>query len=336
MKLSIQTKALIYPLDRRPAPSCHASTLAPLPGGLFAAAWFSGSNESNPDVRIWFSVGNAEGWSEPRAVTPDNGIADWNPVLYAEGMNITLYYKEGLSPRTWITMVVRSRDGGKSFDQPRPLVEGDSAPRGPVKNKIIRLAGGELLAPSSVEDGEHRWMAFTDLSYDNGASWRRGAYVPFAPPDGGDPAHSPDELPPECGGMIQPTLWQTPDGSVHMFVRTSFGRIYRADSDDLGNTWSCAEPTALPNNNSGIDVVRTDSGVLALVYNPVESNWGKRTPIRLALSPDDGKTWPVYADLDTEEMEYSYPAIVADGGKLHITYTYNRDSVRYVEAEITF
>ena len=35
-----------------------------------------------------------------------------------------------------------------------------------------------------------------------------------------------------------------------------------------------------------------------------------------------------------EDVEYSYPAITAHNGKLHITYTYNRVSIVYWEVEI--
>ena len=67
--------------------------------------------------------------------------------------------------------------------------------------------------------------------------------------------------------------------------------IYRSDSKDGGNTWTEAYATELPNNNSGIDMIRSEDGKLFLVYNPVGVNWGDRTPISLAVSKDDGKTW---------------------------------------------
>ena len=55
--------------------------------------------------------------------------------------------------------------------------------------------------------------------------------------------------------MIQPTLWESKDGSVHMLTRTKLGKIYRSDSLDGGKTWCRAYATNLPNNNSGIDPV---------------------------------------------------------------------------------
>ena len=45
---------LIYPLDRRPVPECHASTIAETPDGV-VAAWFGGKHEKAKDVGIWFA-----------------------------------------------------------------------------------------------------------------------------------------------------------------------------------------------------------------------------------------------------------------------------------------
>ena len=56
---------LIYPLEDKPTPQCHASTLAELPDGTLVAAWFGGSHEKNRDVGIWFSRREKTGWSKP-------------------------------------------------------------------------------------------------------------------------------------------------------------------------------------------------------------------------------------------------------------------------------
>ena len=119
-----------------------------------------------------------------------------------------------------------------------------------------------------------------------------------------------------------------------MFARSGFGFIYRAESEDFGSTWSVARPTPLPNNNSGLDAVMTSGGVLALIYNPVGSNWGPRYPITLAISTDNGESFCDCAELDTQEGEYSYPAIICNGNRLYMTYTYKRTSIKYAEAGI--
>lgn len=333
MQVELLEQGLIYPIELAETPACHASTIVKMSDGRFAAAWFGGSNESNPDVCIWFSIKNPSGWSEPCCITPDNNIAHWNPVLYQDDHNglLRLFYKEGRSPRCWYTMTVSSSDCGATWSEPTALVDGDSAPRGPVKNKMITLSDGSWLAPSSEEDDLSRWMLFLDRSEDHGNTWVRSDYVPLHLDGMDHAAHSISELPAKAGGLIQPTLWeeQNHPGHVHLLARSSFGKIYRADSTDFGKTWGCAYPTDLPNNNSGLDVVQTADGILALVYNPVASNWGERTPISVIFSENQGATWGNRIDLETNPGEYSYPAIIADGDCLYITYTHQRQSIAY-------
>ena len=78
---------------------------------------------------------------------------------------------------------------------------------------------------------------------------------------------------------------------------------------------------------------------MAIVFNPTTKS---RDVIRIAISKDGGNTWPSYRDLENaggsggeegEEkgVEYSYPSILQTGdGYIHISYTYNRDTVKYV------
>src|SRR3989442_10795222 len=49
--------------EQAPFPSCHASTVAESRGGL-VAAWFGGTRERNPDVGIWISRRDRNGWSK--------------------------------------------------------------------------------------------------------------------------------------------------------------------------------------------------------------------------------------------------------------------------------
>ncbi len=105
----------------------------------------------------------------------------------------------------------------------------------------------------------------------------------------------------------------------------------RVDSTDYGKTWGEVYRTALPNNNSGLDVLMLDDGRLLLVFNPVPMNWGPRTPLDLAVSTDNGHTWRVIAHLEDDpdkDSEYSYPAIVETDGGVAVTYTWQRQRVR--------
>ncbi|MBD0378628.1 exo-alpha-sialidase [Paenibacillus sp. WST5] len=318
MRYANQIKEFIFEEDR-PFPSCHASTLELLPGGDIIAAWFGGTKEKAGDVAIWMSRRVGGGWTSPVKAADQEDIPHWNPVLFRRGDGILfLYYKVGVSIAEWVTMVMRSTDNGFTWTPPVPLVEGDRGGRGPVKNKPIVLHDGTIVAPASLEPA---WDAFVDLSFDGGETWTRSETVPL------------DRTALTGKGIIQPTLWESEPGIVHMLARSTEGAIYRSDSADGGRTWCQAYPTELPNNNSGIDLAKLENGVLALVYNPTRPETGKkkgpRTPLVMRLSRDNGLTWDSELLLDEGDKQYSYPAIIASGLDLYMTYTWKRERIAF-------
>lgn len=323
MKYIDQVKEFIFE-DDRPFLSCHASTLELLPNGDILAAWFGGTREKAGDVAIWMSRRINGRWAASIKVADQEDIPHWNPVLFrrADGI-LFLYYKVGTSIAEWVTMVMRSSDDGCTWSSPVPLIEGDKGGRGPVKNKPIVLYDGTIAAPASLEP---EWDAFVDLSFDGGETWTRSETVPL------------DRSALGGKGIIQPTLWESEPGIVHMLLRSTEGAIYRSDSTDGGRRWCQAYPTELPNNNSGIDLVKLENGTLALVYNPTRPEPGKikgpRTPLVLRLSVDNGLTWENELLLDEGEKQYSYPAIVANGLDLYMTYTWRRERITFQKVSL--
>lgn len=317
--------------------SSHASHFTVLPDGRIFCVFFYGSGEGHDDVRIWGSMrepGIPGKWSEPIPLTPDDGVPHWNPVLLERSDGaIVLYYKVGRPISAWRTYFIVSTDDCASWSEPCELVPGDnSGGRGPVRNKIITLADGTLLAPGSTEGPE--WKCFIDRSTDNGESWNRSDdlciprtrfTVPMTPKLDRATGQSVGR------GIIQPTLWEDERG-VHTLMRSSEERIYRSDSADGGISWSAPYSTELPSNNSAIDVEKLPDGRLVLAYNPVGKNWGTRTPLSLSLSTDGGDTWQHLTHLvtGTAKHAFAYPALKYAQGALHITFTWCRQSIVYM------
>lgn len=307
--------------DNRPFTSCHASTLLELDNGETLIAYFAGAHEKNPDVAVWLSRRTADRWQPPVKVADFPHIAHWNPALFQAPSGVLwLFYKVGRTIPAWQTYVTTSEDAGHTWSPPRELVPGDTTGgRGPVKNKPILLSDGTWISGASHE-GEAGWRVFVDRSEDGGRTWRRSRYLPLR--DGGEPER----------GAIQPTLWESAPGQVHMLTRSNFGAILRADSDDSGRTWSPLYPSGLPNNNSGIDLARLADGTLVLACTPVWAGPGRpqpRTPLVLLTSSDNGVTWQTGEVLEDEPGEYSYPAVVATGEAVSVSYTWRRERIAY-------
>lgn len=320
--------------DNLPTKNCHASTVLPLKNGNVIVAWFGGTKEGKNDVDIWYTVRTTEGFGEIKAISKDLKIPHWNPVLFehTDG-RISLYFKVGKKIPYWKTYESISTDVGNTFSAPKELVKGDnSGGRGPVKNKCIRLSNGRILAPASYE--HTGWNCFIDISDDDGKTWKKSPTIKTEYCNvllNTTNPHCANKIP-----MIQPTLWESEQGKVHAFTRTSVGKIYRTDSNDYGETWCQAYATHLPNNNSGIDIAKDNMGNLYLISNPVGENWGERSPLTIQISRDNGKTFKHLITLEEEkpDSEFSYPAIVWHEGALHISYTYERTNIVYRKIEL--
>ena len=302
--------------DDRPFPQCHASTIVEAEDGSLLCAWFGGQEEKAEDVGIWLARCVNGNWTAPVEVAKVNETPHWNPVLFRDPARGTyLFFKFGREIPLWETAWMNTKDSGKTWSDPVELVPFDQGGRGPVKNKAIVLSDGAWLAGASTE--YQRWDAFADRSEDGGKTWIRSDDLAI------------DHTTFEGKGAIQPTLWESVPGTVHALLRTTAGKVGRADSKDGGRTWTAMYLTELPNNNSGIDVLRRDDGSLYLVYNPVGVNWGGRSPLTLAKSTDNGEAWTNLVHLENEMgSEFSYPAIVATTDGIAISYTWKRQRIR--------
>lgn len=303
----------MFIFEKAPFPSCHASTVIEHEAGKLLAAWFGGTAEGAKDVQIWGSTFDGKKWSEPAVLGTEPGQPCFNPVYFktAKG-TLHLWYKAGPKPETWTGFVRTSADNGATWSKPEMMPAGFY---GPVRAKPIQLANGTILAGTSVES--HRcWTPYVDRSTDDGKTWTRSNA--FNVPD----KHN----------QIQPTLFEGKDGKVVALMRSRNPKVVcRAESKDGGVTFTPAEETELPNPSAGIDAVKTKAGDVFLIYNPTQIF---RTPISLARSTDDGKTWKKVVDLETEPGEYSYPAMIeAVSGNLEITYTWRRTHIKHVSVD---
>lgn len=316
---------LIYSLDDRPTPQCHASTLAETPSGIIAA-WFGGTQEKNPDVGIWTSRLVNGRWSRPVEVA--NGIQNdslrypcWNPVLFqVQDGPLMLFFKVGPDPREWWGELMTSEDHGQTWSAPRKLGYSELGPLiGPVKNKPIALNDGYILCPSSTEridQGETYWQVHFERTTDLGKSW-----TVIGPINDGIEFDA-----------IQPSILRYEDGRLQILCRTMQDVISESWSLDGGTTWSPMKATSLPNPSAGIDAVTLKDGRQLLVYN--HSRRGRRFPgrgiLNVAISRD-GILWKPILTLENQRGEYSYPAVIQSAdGLIHITYTYDRKSIKHM------
>jgi predicted neuraminidase len=328
---------LIFKPGSTSFPESHASTIVELKNGELMAAWFGGTREGAPDVAIWSSRKVNGKWTNPVKLEQEAGFPSWNPVLFhTHDGRLWLYYKVGPSPSQWAAGRMFSDDEGKTWSKEERLPAGIL---GPIRTKPLVLNDGTIVSGSSVEAHEV-WSAWVERSTDEGKAWTRigpitvsrerdAAEPPAANPPKDAPGWAADKGPRKYVGIIQPSVISLGGKHLRLYARsrTLASKVVVADSMDNGMTWTQGRFIDVPQNNSGLDVVRLADGRIVMIFNNTTVG---RTPLNLAVSAD-GEHFRVFATLEDTVGQYSYPAIIQEqDGSLDMTYTWQRKSIKYV------
>jgi sialidase-1 len=296
---------------------------APLKDGrvLFVYTRFSGRADDDHAPAALVSRVSADGgatWSDAdeSVVANEGGMNVMSVSLLRLGDGrLALFYlrKESLEDcRAWMRT---SSDEGRTWSGPTLCMP---EPGYYVVNndRVIRLASGRLVVPAARHTYQDRrirpGVAQCFLSDDEGRTWRAGA--PIAPPEG------------SRSGLQEPLVVEGRDGRLLMLQRTDLGCHYRSFSADGGETWTAAEPSDLRSPLAPASVERLPStGDLLLVWNDHSDAppalRGKRTPLRAAVSKDDGATWGPSKTLeDAADGWYCYTAIEVVGDRVLLAY----------------
>ena len=204
-----------------------------------------------------------------------------------------------------------SSDDGKTW-APAQLLDRQDDVYYVMNDRMIQTAGGRLVVPVSCADKSlgkryyegSRSVSRCYLSDDSGKTWRlsRGQAV----------------LREDARGMAEPCVAEAPKGRLLMLARTGQGCIYRAWSEDRGESWTQAEPTTLVSACSSLTLATLPDRRLIVFYNhtkPVGPGaFFPRTPLVYAVSNDHGQTWsaPVMIDdegLEKKDRQNIYPAV---------------------------
>lgn len=194
----------------------------------------------------------------------------------------------------------RSKDEAKTWSKPVLMTKGQSYYI--INNhRMIQLTSGRLLAPfASIPDyrnaKDYSWEGFSYYSDDNGQTWHEG--------------QGRVKLPKYLTGVQEPGFVELKDGRVMMIIRNEHQRVYNSISRDQGETWSEPQPIEqllAPRSPATIMRIPT-TGDLAIVWN--YSPKVLRTPLAIAISRDEGKTWENIKYLETGYYSYAYVAFL--------------------------
>jgi predicted neuraminidase len=358
-----------------PCVQAHAANLTVLADGTLACVWFGGSMEGRSDISVYLSrlTPGSTQWSDPVQLSNDPERSEQNPILCVMPRGELWLLHTAQTSGHQDTSVVRRRvshDNGLTWGPTENLA---GAPTGTFVRQPLKIQddGSWLLpifrckpVPGKAWDGSLDDSAVL-RSTDQGATWQL------------------IEVPGSLGCVHMNIVPASNGGLLAFFRSRWADHVYSTRSDDGGLTWQVPVATSLPNNNSSIQALRLADGRLAMIFNassaadatgrreslyddlsdeldahaitpPVatpqeaapqrQAFWGApRAPLTLALSEDDGQTWPWQRNLETGDgwcmsnnseqrlnREYSYPSITQSAdGALHLAYTVFRQHIRH-------
>ncbi len=185
-----------------------------------------------------------------------------------------------------------------------------------TRNKPFITRSGRMIVPLYSDGFSFSLMAYTD---NWGKNWKYST--------------------PLVGlGNIQPAITVTKTGELVAYMRDNGPppkRLQVSRSTDNGETWSLVKDTSIPNPGSAADIVTLKNSHWVLIYNDTEK---RRNSLAVALSEDDGKTWPwkkkIEFDNSTNPREAHYPAIIqGHNGNIYVTYSYYLPEQKHVKRQ---
>ncbi len=297
-------------------PYKHPACMAELDNGDLYLVYYGGADEYATDTSV-YGLRRRSGetkWSAPVPIAHDPFRSVGNGVIWQAPDGLVWLFYVVRYGETWSTSRIQfkvSRDRAATWSDASVLsmAEGDM-----VRGRPIVLNNGDYLLPIYHETGYDPEKVGADstslfLRFDpRQRVWTRMGAIRSA------------------NGNIQPAVAQLDDGRLVAYCRRggdydpkTIGHIVRSESRDGGRTWSPGTDSAFPNPNAAVDFLKLRSGRLFLVYN--DSMTG-RTPLTVALSSDQDRTWPSRRNLREGQDDFAYPiAFQARDGRIHVVYT---------------
>jgi predicted neuraminidase len=317
--------------------SNHASNLLSLPNGDLLCFWFAGTWEGRSGVSITMSRldHGSDRWTLPVILSNHPGWSDQNPVPFlAPDGRIWLFHTSQKANKGQTTAVVyelTSDDQGHTWTTPKILFPENGSF---IRQHLITIDNEWIFstyrsASSGITTNAQNDISIVKISKDSGTTWT-------------------DCDVPKSGGLVQMDIVELKHGNLIAFFRSRYADwIYRSQSSD-GCGWSSPVPTQLPSNNASMQAVRLADGHLVMVFNNAQAGTNRENPrtaprkiLSVALSTDNGKTWPWVRDLQSgneppifrlgEDAEYAYPSVIQTAdGMIRVAFTFRRETIKYM------
>ena len=310
---------------------------------VFAYTRYNGSHwddECSADICLIRSTDGGVSWSTPEIIVKNKkqNVMSVSLLRLQDGRMGMVYLEKSMicdtgwiDCRPWFTA---SSDEMKSWSEVVDIASVPAVYLCVLNNALVQLGNGRLICPGSF----HRHKK-------NPKSYGRGIGLFFYSDDGG----ATWEQTPECcyppqwshSGLQEPGVVELKEDQLMAWFRTGNGCQYKSFSYDGGMSWSevvpatdfrsPASPMTLKRNPADGNLyavwndyhpARSVNFDLALTRGSGQGIWtGGRTPLVLARSTDNGKTWVNHTILENApDHGFGYTAMFFNGDDLLLAY----------------
>ncbi len=337
----------------------HASCIVELSNGDMQVCWFHGSGERQADDVLVQGARYHQAtstWSDRVLLADALDYPDCNPCMFVDSQDRLWLVHVTILANEWHTALLKSRRISQPFDADCPqwdysevlhVTPGQSFmddlenvdyeylsslhPQAPEAKLIKQIEDIKELGSSKL----YRRLGWMPRAHATVLSDKRIVLPLYSDgfdfslmllsDDDGETWHTSHSII-SCGG-IQPSVVERKDGSLVAFMRNNGPapkRILQTISNDRGESWSKPELTDLPNPGAGIEAIRLQSGLWAMIYNDLEDS---RHRLAITVSRDEGESWAGIKYLQNDDGKevkgsYHYPSIIqAKSGDIWISYS---------------
>lgn len=309
----------------------------------FAEGRYKNTDQGQNDIIMSMSKDGGKTWSKSKVIAKSHGATFNNPspVYDARSKVITVVfqrYPEGVHERDkdipdgWkdkkcvLNFMIQSKDGGKTWKKPVDITKTTKRPEGVNIMAFGPNAGaqlktgpnkGRLVIPMN-EGPFGKWVISCIYSDDGGKTWKLSSPTP------------------NMQGLVNETsIAATDNGGVVMVARHWGGGQCRRIvwSEDGGKTWGAVQDAPElfcdSTQNSLVNYSLADQpaygGKSRLLFSGPGA--GRRINGQVAMSYDNGKTWPVKKQVGQGGFAYSSLAVV-EPGVVGLLYEENDSHIR--------
>ena len=291
-----------------------------------------GTDGYSASIYGWISPDGGRTWpGEPRELIPNDAGLNLMCVSFLrlrDGSLAMFYLKKNGDDDCRPVMRV-SKDEGETWGEARYCIDEAHRQYYVMNNaRVIRLKSGRILLPLCL----HRYTAGTKKGGFGSSNEPNGEVLSAWSDDDGATWRISDSVKAVLEGKQraaqEPGVVELRDGRVLMYIRSGGQRqrLLYSYSSDGGESWSAPEPGPVSSPTAPATMARLSSGELVMVYNchdgANKALWEYRTPLVIAVSEDEGRTWTRQRSIADSLTDHGncYASVREYDGRLYVSY----------------